>query len=80
MLNSFQPIFFNWHLSNEKLFFVGKSRVELTFFIEKISFSMKLFSGHFMGNPSLRLSEVFKDFLMTFNSSLGLFVHLSLFE
>ena len=38
---------------------MDKSRVELTiFFIEKISFSLKLFSGHFMGNPSLRLSEV----------------------
>ena len=38
---------------------MDKSRVEPTiFFIEKISFSLKLFSGHFMGNPSLRLSEV----------------------
>ena len=52
MLNSkkqsFQPIFFNWYLSNEKTAFVDKSRVEPTiFFIEKISFSLKLFSGHF---------------------------------
>ena len=54
-----QPIFFNWYLSNEKTAFVDKSRVELTiFFIEKISFSLKHFSGHFMGNPSLRMSEV----------------------
>ena len=59
---SFQPIFFNWYLSNEKTAFVDKSRVEPTiFFIEKISFSLKLFSGHFMGNPSLRLSEVLND-------------------
>ena len=33
---SFQPIFFNWYLSNEKTAFVDKSRVEPTiFFIEK---------------------------------------------
>ena len=52
-------MFFNWYLSNEKTAFVDKSRVEPTiFFIEKRSFSFKLFSGHFMGNPSLRLSEV----------------------
>ena len=45
---SFQPIFFNWYLSNEKTAFVDKSSVEPTiFFIEKISFSMKLFSAHF---------------------------------
>ena len=45
---SFQPIFFNWYLSNEKTALVDKSRVELTiFFIEKISFSLKLFSSHF---------------------------------
>ena len=38
---------------------MDKSRIEPTiFFIENISFSLKLFSGHFMGNPSLRLSEV----------------------
>ena len=52
MLNSkssFQPIFFNWYLSKEKTAFVDKSKVEPTiFFIEKkISFSLKLFSGHF---------------------------------
>ena len=63
MLNSnnavFNPYFFNWYLSNEKTAFVDKSRVESTiFFIEKISFSLKLFFGDFMGNPSLRLSEV----------------------
>ena len=54
MLNSkkqsFQPIFFNWYLSNEKTAFVDMSRVEPTIcFIEKISFSFKLFSGHFYG-------------------------------
>ena len=63
MLNNknrvFNPYFFNWYLFNEKTAFVDKSRVEpIIFFIEKISFSLKLFSGHFMGNPSLRLSEV----------------------
>ena len=52
MLNSknrvFNPYFFNWYLSNEKTAFVDKSRVEPTIlFIEKISFSLKLFSGHF---------------------------------
>ena len=43
MLNSkkrsFQPIFFNWYLSNEKTAFVDKSKVEPTiFFIEKYDF------------------------------------------
>ena len=39
---------FLWYLSNEKIVFVNKSRVEPTiFFIEKISFSLKLFSGLF---------------------------------
>ena len=38
--------------------FVDKSSVEPTiFFIEKISFSLKLSLVIFMGNPSLRLSE-----------------------
>ena len=59
MLNSknevFQPIFFNWYLSNEKTAFVDKSRVEPTiFFIEKISFSLKLFSGHFYGQSFIK--------------------------
>ena len=50
MLNSkkqsFQPIFFNWYLYNEKTAFVDKSRVKPTIFlIEKISFSLNLFSG-----------------------------------
>ena len=52
MLNS---IFFNWYLSNEKTAFVDKSRVEPTiFFIEKISFSLKLFSGHFYGQSFIK--------------------------
>ena len=43
---------------------MDKLRVEPTiFFIEKISFSLKLFSGHFMGYPSLRLSEVLCIFM-----------------
>ena len=62
MLNSKNRVFnpyFNCYLSNEKTAFVDNSRVKATiFFIEKISFSLKLFSGRFMGNPSLRLSEV----------------------
>ena len=52
---SFQPIFFNWYLSNEKTAFVDKSRVEPTiFFIEKISFSLKLFSDHFYGQSFIK--------------------------
>ena len=59
MLNSkkqsFQPIFFNRYLSNEKTAFVDKSRIEPTiFFIEKISFSLKLFSGHFYGQSFIK--------------------------
>ena len=59
MLNSkngvFSPYFFNWYLSNEKTAFVDKSRVEPTiFFIEKISFSLKLFSGHFYGQSFIK--------------------------
>ena len=50
----FNP-YFNWYLSNEKTAFVDKSRVELTiFFIEKISFSLKLFSGHFYGQSFIK--------------------------
>ena len=50
-----QVIFFNWYLSNEKMAFVDKSRVEPTiFFIEKISFSLKLFSGHFYGQSFIK--------------------------
>ena len=59
MLNSknrvFQPIFFNCYLSNEKTASVDNSRVKATiFFIEKISFSMKLFSGHFYGQSFIK--------------------------
>ena len=53
--NSFQPIFFNWYLSNEKAAFGDKSRVESTIFsIEKISFSLKLFSGNFYGQSFIK--------------------------
>ena len=39
--------------------FADNSRVGPTIFLmEKLSFSLKLRSGHFMGNPSLGLSEV----------------------
>ena len=59
MLNSkkqsFQPILFNWYLSNEKTALVNKSRVERAiFFIEKIIFSLKLFSGHFYGQSFIK--------------------------
>ena len=48
-------MFFNWYLSNEKTAFVDKSRVEPSiFFIEKISFSLKLFSGHFYGQSFIK--------------------------
>ena len=52
---SFQPIFFNWYLSNVKTALVDKLRVEPTiFFLEKISFSLKLFSGHFYGQSFIK--------------------------
>ena len=42
------PLVLNWYLSNEKNTFTENSRVEPTIFLmEKLSFSMKLFSGHF---------------------------------
>ena len=51
---SFQPIFFDWYLSNETAF-VDKSRVEPTIcFIKKISFSLKLFTGHFYGQSFIK--------------------------
>ena len=59
MLNSknrvFYPYFFNCYLSNEKTAFVDNSRVKATiFFIEKISYSLKLFSGHFYGQSFIK--------------------------
>ena len=61
MLNSknrvFNPYFS--YLSNEKTAFVDKSSVEPTiFFIEKISFSLKLFSGHFYGQSFIKTVRV----------------------
>ena len=48
-------MFFNWYLPNEKTTFVDKSRVEPTIlFIEKISFSLKRFSGHFYGQSFIK--------------------------
>ena len=42
-------------MSNEKTVFVDKSRVEPTiFFIEKISFSLKLFASHFYGQSFIK--------------------------
>ena len=62
MLNSKNSVFdpyFNGYWSNAKNTCAYNSRVEITiFFMEKISFSLKFFLTIFMGNPSLRLSEV----------------------
>ena len=74
MLNSknrvFQPIFLNRYLSKEKNNFADNSSVEPAIFLmEKLSFSMKLFSGHFLYNPSLRLSEVLSMFSYTYPGS-----------
>ena len=45
---SFQPIFFNCYMSKGKTGFVDNSRVKATiFYKENVSFSLKLFSGHF---------------------------------
>ena len=50
---------------------MNKSRVEPTiFFIEKISLSLKLSLVIFMGNPSLRLSEVL-CYLMHLNGKIS---------
>ena len=59
MLNSknrvLLPIFFDWYLSNEKKAFPDNSRVKHTiFFLEKISFSLDLFSGHFYGQSFIK--------------------------
>ena len=52
---SFLPILFNWYLSNEKMAFADNSRVKPTiFFIDKISVSLKLFSGHFYGQSFIK--------------------------
>ena len=48
-------MFFNRYLSNEKTTFVDKSRIEPTiFFIEIMSFSLKLFSDHFYGQSFIK--------------------------
>ena len=48
-------MFFNRYLCNEKTAFVDKSRIEPTIFlIEKKSFSLKLFSGHFYGHSFIK--------------------------
>ena len=58
MLNSNNKVFnpyFNWYLSNEKNTFADNSNVEPSiFFIEKISYSLKLFSGHFYGQSFIK--------------------------
>ena len=68
MLNSkkqgFPPIFLNRYLFNEKNTFADNSRVGPTIILmEKLSFSLKLFSGDFYGQSLLRLSEVLLLFL-----------------
>ena len=56
-LNSKNRVFnqyFNRYLSYEKNTYANNSRVEPTiFFMERLSFPLKLFSGYFKGNPSL---------------------------
>ena len=48
-------MFFNWYLSYEKNTFADNLRVEPTIiFMEKISFSLKLFSGHFYGQSFIK--------------------------
>ena len=59
MLNSkkqsFQPIFLKRYLSNEKNTFTNNSRGESTIFLmEKLSFSLKLFSGHLYGQSFIK--------------------------
>ena len=63
MLNSINCVFDPYFLIGtgpmQKNTCAYNSRVKITiFFMEKISFSLKLFLTIFMGNPSLRLSEV----------------------
>ena len=48
-------MFFNWYLSNEINTLADNSRVEPTIlFMEKISFSLILFSGHFYGQSFIK--------------------------
>ena len=63
VLNSkteFSTYIFNWYLFFEKHTFADNLSVDPTIlFMEKMSFSLNLFSGHFYGqNCSLRLSNV----------------------
>ena len=55
----FDPYFLKMYWYNAKNTCEYNSRVKITIFLmEKIAFSLKLFLTIFMGNPSLRLSEV----------------------
>ena len=59
MLNSknwvFDPYFLSRYLSNEKNAFADNSRVDSTIFLmENLSFSLKLFSGHFYGQSFIK--------------------------
>ena len=52
---SFLAIFFNWYLSNQKTAFAVNLSVKTsTFSIEKLSFSLKPFSGHFYGQSFIK--------------------------
>ena len=51
----FQPKFLNRYLSYEKNTFADNSSVEPTIcLMEKLSFSLKLFSGHFYGQSFIK--------------------------
>ena len=61
-----QKHIFNQCLSNVKSLIGEKLRAEPTIFSwKKISFSLKLLSGHFICNPALRLFEVLQGFSRT---------------
>ena len=52
----FNPYFLNRYLSNEKNTFANNSRVEPTIFLmEKLLYSLKLFSGHFYGQSFIKI-------------------------
>ena len=85
MLNSknrvFKPIFFNRYLSNEKAASVDKSRIEPTiFFIEHISFSLKLFSGHFYGQSFIKTVRGPLNYHLRVISSFKRFNHICVFS
>ena len=53
---------FSTHIFNHvKRIFADNYVAEPTIFHGKVSFSLNLLSGHFMGNPALRLFKVLKS-------------------